>query len=89
MYGQDVKRETGNWPTSGKWRHRARLLGGTADGRAVQLDSLIPEIAVYVTDGRTIACDRLLPHAGEGRFIGMYQLATGSGPEPPVYVVGV
>lgn len=54
----------------------------------MQLDSLIPEIAVYITDGRTIACDRLLPHGGEGRFIGVYQLATGGGPEAPVYVVG-
>lgn len=46
-------------------------------------------IAVYFVDGATIACDRALPHAGEGRFIGTYRLASGSGPEPPVYVAGV
>lgn len=72
-----------------RWRLRARLLGGSADGRAVSLESLMPEIAVYVADGRTIACDRLMPHAGEGRFIGIYRLSTGGGPEPPVYVAGV
>jgi hypothetical protein len=55
----------------------------------VKLDSLIPEIAVYLADGRTIACDRVLPHAGEGRFIGIYRLASGGGPEPPIYVAGV
>jgi hypothetical protein len=66
---------------------RARLLGGGADGRLVQLDSLLDAIAVYVVDGATIACDRALPH--EGRFVGTYRLATGAGPEPPVYVAGV
>jgi hypothetical protein len=69
-----------------QWRLHARLFGGGADGRAVELDSLIPEIAVYLVETRTIACDQALPHRGEGRFVGVYRLATGSGPEPPVYV---
>ena len=71
------------------WRLRARLLGGSADGRSVQLDSLMEAIAVYLVDEGMIACDRALPHRAEGRFIGVYRLATGTGPEPPVYVAAV
>jgi hypothetical protein len=47
---------------------------------------LIPEIAVYLIDGATIACDQALPHRDEGRFVGVYRLANGGGPDPPVYV---
>jgi hypothetical protein len=72
-----------------RWRVRARLLGGGADGRSVEVDSLMEAIAVYVVDGTTVACDRALPHAGVGRFVGTYRLASGSGPEPPLYVAGV
>jgi hypothetical protein len=72
-----------------RWRLRARLLGGGADGRSVEVDSLMDAIAVYLVDGATVACDRALPHGGEGRFIGTYRLASGSGPEPPLYVAGV
>ena len=43
-------------------------------------------LAVYLVETRTIACDQALPHHGEGRFVGVYRLATGGGPEPPVYV---
>jgi hypothetical protein len=71
------------------WSLRARLFGGSADGRTVGLDSLIPGIAVYVTDSGTIACDRELPHPPEGSFAGNYDLVTGSGPEPPTYVASV
>jgi hypothetical protein len=85
LYGQPVRNSNGHR----RWRLRARLLGGNADGRRVELDSLIETIAVYAVDGETIACDRALPHRGEGRFVGTYRLATGSGPEPPVYVAGV
>lgn len=86
-YGQPVRRSGSNGHR--RWRLRARLLGGGADGRSVEVDSLMEAIAVYFVDGATIACDRALPHAGEGRFIGTYRLASGSGPEPPVYVAGV
>jgi hypothetical protein len=88
LYGSAVRNNNG---ANGhrRWRLRARLLGGAADGRSIELDSLIDAIAVYVVDGVTIACDRALPHAGEGRFVGTYRLATGVGPEPPVYVSGV
>lgn len=87
LYGDAVSRRNG---TNGhRWRLRARLLGGGADGRSVQVDSLMDAIAVYLVDGGMIACDRALPHGGEGRFIGIYRLATGNGPEPPVYVAGV
>jgi hypothetical protein len=60
-----------------------------ADGRSVEVDSLIDAIAVYIVAGTTAACDRALPHVGEGCFIGTYRLATGSGPEPPLYAAGV
>ena len=86
-YGQPVRQNGSNGHR--RWRLRARLLGGGADGRSVEVDSLMDAIAVYVVDGATIACDRALPHAGEGRFIGTYRLASGSGPEPPLYVAGV
>jgi hypothetical protein len=72
-----------------RWRQRARLLGGPADERSIELETLIDSIAVYLLDGTMIACDRALPHSGEGHFVGTYRLATGSGPEPPVYVVAV
>jgi hypothetical protein len=72
-----------------RWLLRAQLFGGGADGRAVHLDSLIPEIAVYLSEGRTVACDQTLPHRGEGRFVGVYRLASAGGPEPAVYVAAV
>src|SRR5947209_16026534 len=80
-YGPPV-RSNGNGHR--RWRLRVRLLGGGADGRSVEIDSLSDAIAVYVVDGATIACDRSLPHSREGSFVGTYRLATGSGPEPPV-----
>jgi len=75
--------------TAQRWLLRAQLFGGGADGRAVHLDTLIPEIAVYVSERGTLACDQMLPHGGEGRFVGVYRLATTGGPEPPVYVAAV
>jgi hypothetical protein len=72
-----------------RWKPRARLLGGAADGRSVQLDSLIDAIAVYLVDGVTIGCDRALPRGIDGRFVGVYRLASGTGPEQPVYVAAV
>ena len=54
----------------------------------MQLDSLMEAIAVYLGEDVMIACDRALPHRGEGRFVGVYRLATGTGPEL-VYVAGV
>lgn len=90
VYRRDVDSDARvNGQNGQRWRLRARLLGGRVDGRAVHLDSLIPEIAVYITEAGTIACDRALPHAGEGRFVGTYRLATPSGPESPVYVAAV
>jgi hypothetical protein len=86
-YGQPVHRSGSN--DHRRWRLRARLLGGGADGRSVEVDSLMEAIVVYMVNGTTIACDRALPHRGEGRFIGTYRLASGSGPEPPVYVAGI
>lgn len=86
-YGSAVRRNALN--THRRWRLRARLLGGGADGRFVEVDSLMEAIAVYMADGAMIACDGALPHGGEGSFVGTYRLATGSGPEPPVYVAGV
>jgi hypothetical protein len=88
LYRDDVSPGTTQAGDDRRWGLRARLLGGVADGRAIQLDSLIAEIAVYVVDGGTIACDQALPHHGEGRFVGVYRLVTGGGPEPPVYVAG-
>lgn len=85
LYGQEVS----HWGGANRWRLRARLLGGGADGRSVELDSLMDAIAVYFVEDQMIACDRALPHGGEGRFIGVYQLATGTGPELPVYVAGI
>jgi hypothetical protein len=38
-----------------RWFLGACLLGGTADGLTIQLESLIPEIAVDLIDGFTIA----------------------------------
>lgn len=87
LYGRSVPSTSG--ATVHRWRLRGRLLGGGADGHSVQLDSLMDTIAVYLVDGAVIGCDRALPHRGEGRFIGVYRLATGTGPEPPVYVSGV
>jgi hypothetical protein len=89
LYGHGVGRGETIRMTGARWHLRAHLLGGSGDGRAVKLDSLIPEIAVYLSDGRTIACDCSLPHSGEGRFIGIYRLASGGGPEPPTYVADV
>lgn len=85
-YGRDVSRPSTTGSAARRWLLRAHLFGGGADGRAVHLDSLIPEIAVYLSERGTVACDQTLPHRGEGRFVGVYRLATAGGPEPPVYV---
>lgn len=43
LYGHDVGHDERRHGQNGyRWRLRARLFGGIADGRAVQLDSLIP-----------------------------------------------
>ena len=86
-YGHEVRNN--GVTTQRRWRLRARLLGGGADGRSVEVDSLMDTIAVYMVDGMTVACDRALPHGDEGRFVGTYRLANGSGPEPPLYVAGI
>jgi hypothetical protein len=67
---------------------RAKLVGGPADGRSVELSSLPSEIHVALDDeGRAHAADaplaeRSWPPVGSR----LYRLVNPTGPEEPIYV---
>jgi ABC-type Fe3+-hydroxamate transport system substrate-binding protein len=71
------------------WTFRVHLVGGLANGRAVDVPELVPKIVVYLDDNcATVAGLEALPDVPAHGGGTTYRLVEPLGPEVPSYVAG-